>query len=643
MFKKVAISFVGGILVLAGGAIAIPTAVASATTPTTYSQVVYDSTTSPLPGNLVSEAFEATQTSEFGNEITFAPGTSRTLSQATVTLSSWGCQSGSWTGGCVTTPGSTFSEPVTLNLYAVGPNNTVGALLSTVTQTFNIPYRPSASPAQCPSTPTEWWDATDGSCYNGLATNITFTLPGVTVPDSVIYGIAYNTSDYGYAPYGDNTACHATSGGCGYDSLNVGLTIANGPSVGTDPVPGTIFQNTSYGPFYCDNCAAGVGTFRLDSPDAPLCWGNNTDAEGNYDEAPWYIPAVQFVAQQVVSSQTITITSPAPTSAYVGGPLYTLSATASSGLPVSFASTTSSVCSVSGSTVSFVGQGTCTVVASQAGSAQFAAAQSVSQSFSVAGAPQSITYTSTAPTNAYIGGPTYTVSAKATSGLPVIFGSASPNCTISNGDVVSFVAPGYCNIVAFQLGNATYASAPPLVQTFTVNLKPQTITITSTPPTNAYTGGPTYTLSATASSGLPVTWASANPAVCTVSGTTVSFVGNGICNVVAFQFGNSLYASATPLVQTFGVFPQVAPAFTSASSGSATWLQSFSTTISADGIPMPSVKVVSGLPLGVTAKVGASSVTLSGTPLLFGSFPITLAATSSAGTTYFTYTLNVKI
>ena len=190
MYRKIVTSAVGVMLLVGGSALVAP-AVAQATTPT--SVVVYDSTTSPLPGNVVSEAFEATQTVEFGNEIAFAPNTSRVLTQAVVTLSSWGCQNGAWTGGCVTTPGSTFSEPITLNIYNVGANNTVGSLIASVTQTFNIPYRPSADATDCPSAPTEWYDAANGQCYNGLATNVTFNLSNVTVPDSVIYGVAYNT------------------------------------------------------------------------------------------------------------------------------------------------------------------------------------------------------------------------------------------------------------------------------------------------------------------------------------------------------------------------------------------------------------------------------------------------------------------
>ena len=62
-----------------------------------------------------------------------------------------------------------------------------------------------------------------------------------------------------------------------------------------------------------------------------------------------------------------------------------MTATASSGLAVAFSAAGSSagVCTVSGSTVSLVGSGTCTINANQAGNASYLAAPQVQQSFAV--------------------------------------------------------------------------------------------------------------------------------------------------------------------------------------------------------------------------------------------------------------------
>jgi hypothetical protein len=70
------------------------------------------------------------------------------------------------------------------------------------------------------------------SCFNGLATNVTFAFAGETLPNSVTYAIAYDTTHYGFSPIGESAACFTSSGGCGYDSLNV--AVSSDTSVGTD-------------------------------------------------------------------------------------------------------------------------------------------------------------------------------------------------------------------------------------------------------------------------------------------------------------------------------------------------------------------------------------------------------------------------
>ena len=61
----------------------------------------------------------------------------------------------------------------------------------------------------------------------------------------------------------------------------------------------------------------------------------------------------------------------------------TLHATASSGLPVSYSSTTPTICTVSGSVVTPTAAGTCTIEATQGGNADYNPAPPVSQSFTV--------------------------------------------------------------------------------------------------------------------------------------------------------------------------------------------------------------------------------------------------------------------
>jgi hypothetical protein len=70
--------------------------------------------------------------------------------------------------------------------------------------------------------------------------------------------------------------------------------------------------------------------------------------------------------------QTIAFTSSAPKPATVGGPTYHATAVASSKLPVTLSidASSRSVCTISGSTVSFTSAGTCTIDANQPGNGE---------------------------------------------------------------------------------------------------------------------------------------------------------------------------------------------------------------------------------------------------------------------------------
>jgi hypothetical protein len=206
--------------------------------------VVYNAIPSKLPGSVPSEGFECCQTKEFGDAVGLG-GTARTLQSMSVVLVSWGCENGHWySGDCSTTAGATFNVPLTFTIYEDN-NNSPGAVLAQQTQTVNVLYRPSAS-ANCTGEEAgKWYSSKDHTCYNGFAQTIkmTFSGVGVTLPSKVIWSAAYNTTSSGYNPIGV-TACNASSGGCGYDSLNVGAWSApNAPYAGTDINEDQAFRN----------------------------------------------------------------------------------------------------------------------------------------------------------------------------------------------------------------------------------------------------------------------------------------------------------------------------------------------------------------------------------------------------------------
>jgi hypothetical protein len=232
-----------------------------------------------------------------------------------------------------------------------------------------------------------------------------------------------------------------------------------------------------------------------------------------------------------------------------GSAPFTVSATASSGLAVSFASTTSAVCTTSGATVTLAAAGTCTIQATQAGNANYAAATPVSQSFQVTPASQTITFG--ALSNRAFGSAPFAVAATASSGLAVSFNSQTTKVCGVSGTTVTLLATGACTIQATQAGNANWAAATPVNQSFQVTQGSQTITFGAL--SNQTLGTPPFTVSATASSGFAVSFASATTAVCTVSGSTVTLVAAGTCTIKATQPGNANWAAATPVNQSFQV------------------------------------------------------------------------------------------
>ncbi len=64
-----------------------------------------------------------------------------------------------------------------------------------------------------------------------------------------------------------------------------------------------------------------------------------------------------------------------------------------------------------------------------------------------------------------------------------------------------------------------------------------------------------FALTATATSGLPVSYTSSNTAVATVSGSTVTLVGAGTTNITANQAGNTAYLAAAPVTRALVVNP----------------------------------------------------------------------------------------
>ena|GEM_PF-3506767 len=205
----------------------------------------YNAIPSKVSGNVPSLSFEGAPADEFGDLVALG-GKARQLVSVSVLLSSWGCENGDYfpAGNCQTTPGAVFDVPMTFKIY----DATTRTVIAEKTTTIMVPYRPSAS-AQCTGEDAgKWYNSKDRKCYNGFPNLVTVNMSDlgvggspVILPDRVIWSVQYNTSSSGYAPIGV-APCSTESGGCGYDTLNVGaFSYPNAPFAGTDVDPAAAF------------------------------------------------------------------------------------------------------------------------------------------------------------------------------------------------------------------------------------------------------------------------------------------------------------------------------------------------------------------------------------------------------------------
>ena len=219
------------------------------------------------------------------------------------------------------------------------------------------------------------------------------------------------------------------------------------------------------------------------------------------------------------ANQTITFNTLA-TQTYGNAP-FVLTATSSSGLPITYSSGTTSVATINDSLLTIVGAGSSIITASQAGNANYNSAGSKTETLNVSRASQTITFT-TIPALTYGGSP-ITLTATSTSGLTVTFVSSNSSIASISGNTLTIVGAGSCNITAEQSGNTNYAAATNVVQSITIAKEAQTITFPAIP--GQTFGNPPVTLTATSSSGLAITYTSSNSSVATVSGSTLTING----------------------------------------------------------------------------------------------------------------------
>jgi hypothetical protein len=249
-----------------------------------------------------------------------------------------------------------------------------------------------------------------------------------------------------------------------------------------------------------------------------------------------------IVNASTLTAQTITFSLASPVN-YGVTPI-TLNATASSGLPVTYSSSNTSIATVAGNILTIVGAGSVVITANQAGDATYAAAPSSTQTLIVD--PIALTVSGAQVTDKYYDGST----------SAVITGTL---VGVINGDAVSLVGLGTfadpnaangigvtANSILFGAQATNYILVQPTGLSGNILPAIQTIAFTVAP---MVTGDPAQTLTSTSNfAPFTPTYTSSNTSVATIAGNVLTIVGAGTTDITVTNPGNANNANGSTTV-----------------------------------------------------------------------------------------------
>ncbi len=218
-------------------------------------------------------------------------------------------------------------------------------------------------------------------------------------------------------------------------------------------------------------------------------------------------------------------------------------ATTTSGLPVIYSSSDTSVATVSNNLIHIVGIGVTQITASQPGNVDYSAATSVVRTLIVSKGSQTITFPEIKakpfPTAAF------NAEAISSSGLQVTLTSSDPSVASVAGNIITVNAIGTTTITATQIGDTNFDAATPVSRVLYVSPNIQVLSA-PTAITKEYGSGD-FNLDVTSNANLNITLSSSNPAVAVIFEGKIRLTGVGTTIITSSQNGNSQYTGATAL------------------------------------------------------------------------------------------------
>ena len=526
-----------------------------------------------------------------GTVITFRDGVA-SIGTCTVTVVSCSITKSNFTAGSHSVTAETAESVHYLSATSTGINQVVGTLASSTTWSVSsAPTQGQTITLSATVTPTDvtgtvvFQDSnsntlcTTGNLVNGAA-NCTWT----GSPARGTYDVYATYS--GDAEYAQSVGAHAD---VIIRSNQTALSMSSGSTV---PYLSTLTLDVTGG------SGAGAVTYAATQNSACAVSGNvlTPGPVGSMCQITATKAADGFYFSASTTPQTITVTKIDQTTALTftnantmtfGQELSLLATGGSGDGAISYAVTSAGLtgCTISGTTLSVTGAGTCSLSASRAMSTNFnatAVGSRATLSITVSKAAQVLSFTSAVPTTPIAGG-SYSVTAESDSGLTPSFSIVSGNCSIS-GSTVSFSATGDCVVRARQMGNTQYLAASDITQTIAVGRRNQTLTFSSTTEAIAQKtyGDTAFIVEASSTESTAVLVYSVGPnttnSACDVSGSGVVTVGHvGTCEVLVNAVGTTAFAAASQIAMMIPVVADLpnAPFLISTSAGNMSATVSF--------------------------------------------------------------------
>lgn len=227
-----------------------------------------------------------------------------------------------------------------------------------------------------------------------------------------------------------------------------------------------------------------------------------------------------------------------PLKASLSSTITSISFSASSGLPVTAVSIFPTICTIANKTVSFISLGYCMIRLTQSGNSQFFSATKKDIKILIVGSNQ-ISFTP--PSSLLLSTSTYQLTGTSSSGLSLTYESLTADiCSVSES-TLTLIKLGLCTIRASQSGSDIYESAQSVEASITIQGSNQ---ISFSPVTSLLLSTKTYPLAGTSTSGLPLTYESLTPDICSVSAAVLTLTKLGLCTIRASQSGSNLYEAA---------------------------------------------------------------------------------------------------